>query len=914
MSMRSQQASASRSLECFFPDTLEMFGERSAFITADGATVSYTDLARQADLFAARLGSERRLVLIETANEVASLAGYLGALRARHPVILAAAGALAQDSRTVDVYRPDWIYRCKGSAWHLEAGDGTGHNFHPDLALLLSSSGSTGTPKLVRLSRQNINANARAIGEYLELSVDDRPITALPWHYCYGLSVMHSHLARGATILLTSRSVVEPDFWDFFEEHHGTSVAGVAHTFELLERTAFLGRRLEHLRYFTVAGGRLAPDKVQAYARWTRDRGARFFVMYGQTEATSRMAYLPPDLVDRHPDCIGLPIPEGQFRIMAPDGSEIVENGRAGDLVYAGPNVMMGYAQSPDDLTRGPDLLELKTNDIAERNEAGLYRIVGRSSRFSKLFGLRLNLDEIEAFLGQKGYAAAVAGNDRHLAIVLSGDASAGAVQNLVVDRYRLTRQVVAVVPVPEIPRLSSGKVDYPAIVQLAEASLISSFQPAEAEAQPTPAGSQESLAAAFASVFMCSSVDAGQSFVSLGGDSLSYVQISLLIEDHLGFLPEAWERLTVGELQDMVQSRAADRAECPERGGATLLDTDILLRAFAICGVVIVHAGDVFGLYGGSDLLFLLAGYNFARFQSKVLFEGRVLKALKPYTINILLPLLAIIVTHDAIKGGFDIRRYLLIGNFFNLSIQYFYFIEVLFQCLVVLAILMAIRPVRECAKEQPWRTGVALFTAAVAVHFIGLRVSDLAPLDYRVPQFYLYLVIYGWCLHFAKSAGQKNVALMLALMVFPTTFNAPSETFWLVVGSMLLLFVPKVSISGTARRIVASISGASFYIYIVHGLPLALLRMADPGLNPTVRIYLSLLLAVLLGTALAAGISLVVRLPAILRNGVDSYWNLLPLSVEQGSVISITERRSPEISAKSYRTGLSSASEISI
>ena len=230
------------------------------------------------------------------------------------------------------------------------------------------------------------------------------------------------------------------------------------------------------------------------------------------------------------------------------------------------------------------------------------------------------------------------------------------------------------------------------------------------------------------------------------------------------------------------------------------------------------------------------------------MLFEGRVLKALKPYAINILLPLLAIIVAHDAIKGGFDIRRYLLIGNFFNLSIQYFYFIEVLFQCLVVLAILMAIRPVRECAKEQPWRTGVALFMAAVAVHFIGLRVSDLAPLDYRVPQFYLYLVIYGWCLHFAKSAGQKNVALMLALMVFPTTFNAPSETFWLVVGSMLLLFVPKVSISGTARRIVASISGASFYIYIVHGLPLALLRMADPGLNPTVRIYLSLLLAVLL------------------------------------------------------------------
>ena len=878
VAMGSQQASASPLLDRFFADTLEMFGERSAFITADGATVSYKDLARQADLFAARLGSERRLVLIETANEIAPVVAYLGALRARHPVILAAPGALAQDSRTEDIYRPDWIYRCKGSAWRLESGEGAGRNFHSDLALLLSSSGSTGSPKLVRLSRQNLDANARSISEYLELTADDRPITALPWHYCYGLSIIHSHLMSGATILLTSRSVVEPEFWDFFEEHQGTSVAGVPHTFELLERTAFLERQLEHLRYFTVAGGRLAPSKVQTYARWTRDRGARFFVMYGQTEATSRMAYLPPDLVDRYPDCIGVAIPGGQFRLMAPDGSDIVENGRAGDLVYAGSNVMMGYAQSPGDLARGPDLPELKTNDIAERNEAGLYRIVGRSSRFSKLFGLRVNFDEIEAFLGQKGYVAAVAGNDRHLAIVLSGNASVVAVQNLVVDRYSLTRQVVAVVPMADIPRLSSGKVDYSTIVQLAEACLISSLQPAEAEAQPTPAVGQESLAAAFASVFGSSSVDAGQSFVSLGGDSLSYVQISLLIEEHLGFLPEEWERLTVGELQAMVQCRAAERAASPERGGATLLDTDVLLRAFAICGVVVVHAGDLFGLYGGSELLFLLAGYNFARFQSEALFEGRSLKALKPYVINILLPLLAIIVAHDVIKGGVDIRRYLLIGNFFNLSIHYFYFLEVLFQCLVVFTVVMAIRPVREYAKEQPWRAGVSLFMAAVAAHFIGLQVADLAPLDYRVPQFYLYLVIYGWCLHFAKSAGRKNLALMLALVIFPTTFVAPSETFWLVVGSMLLLFVPKVSISGTARRMVATIAGATFYIYMVHGVPVALLKMPNLALNPTVRIYLSLLLSVFLGVALARGIPLVVRLAATLRNGADAYWNTPP------------------------------------
>ncbi|MBH5373109.1 AMP-binding protein [Bradyrhizobium glycinis] len=842
---------------------LQMFGEKPAFVTSNGAIVSYAELARRADLFAARLGTERRLVLIETMNEIAPLVAYLGALRARHPVILADANALAKDSRTLDLYQPDWIYRFNGSEWHLEKGSGERRkDLHPDLALLLSSSGSTGSPKLVRLSRSNIDANARAIGESLELSTADRPITALPWHYCYGLSVIHSHLACGATILLTARSVVEPGFWDFFEDNQGTSLAGVPHTFELLERTTFLGRRLECLRYLTVAGGRLAPAVVQAYARWARDRGARFFVMYGQTEATARMAYLTPDLVDRYPDCIGIPLPGGQFRILGPDGSEVVESGRAGELVYSGPNVMMGYAQSADDLGRGPELSELKTNDIAERNQEGLYRILGRSSRFSKLFGLRLDFDEIESFLSQKGYIAAVAGNDQRLAIALSGGASAGAVQagavqDMVADRYKLPSHVVGVVAVPAIPRLSSGKVDYPAVVELADASASTncSLQPAEAEAPAAPPGPHGSLAAAFAEAFRRSSVDAEDSFVSLGGDSLSYVQISLIIEDHIGFLPEDWEQLTVGELQAMKQAGAAEPVS-----RRSWMDTDIFLRALAICGVVVVHAGDISGLYGGSELLFVLAGYNFARFQGKAIFDGRALKALQPFAVNVLLPLFAIIVLHDVVKGGFDIRRYLLIGNFYNLSIQYLYFIEVLFQCLAVLAAIMAIRPIRDYAKEQPWRSGIGLFIAAVAVHFIGLRVSDLAPLDYRVPQFYLYLIVYGWCLNFARSAGQKAIAFALALIVFPHTFVVPSQIFWVMGGSMVLLFVTKVSISGTVRRIVSTISGACFHIYLVHGLPVALLKVPLAS-YPTIRIYLSLILAILLGKVVGDAFSLIVR-----------------------------------------------------
>ena len=161
--------------------------------------------------------------------------------------------------------------------------------------------------------------------------------------YCYGLSVVNSHLLRGAALILTDRSVVEDEFWELFTRHHATSFAGVPYTFDLLERTGFEHMELPHLRYITQAGGRLEPDRVRRYAELGTRRGWQFFVMYGATEATARMAYLPPDLAHRYPGAIGRPVPGGSFTIEPLDGW--TESG-VGELVYRGPNVMLGYAES----------------------------------------------------------------------------------------------------------------------------------------------------------------------------------------------------------------------------------------------------------------------------------------------------------------------------------------------------------------------------------------------------------------------------------------------------------------------------------------------------------------------------------------------------------------------------------------
>ena len=331
---------------------------------------------------------------------------------------------------------------------------------HPELALLLSTSGSTGSPKLVRLSQRNLSSNAAAIGDYLGLTAADRGITTLPLHYCYGLSVLHSHLLAGASISVTDASVVDPCFTTALRGV--TNVAGVPHTFELLERAGPERLAVPTLRLVTVAGGRLPPADVRRWGQRTAAWGADLCLMYGQTEATARMAYLPPELVERHPQAIGRPIPGGSFELVAVDD----QPADVGELVYRGPNVMMGYAVSDADLAVGAVVEALHTGDLARHHAADdVYEIVGRRARFVKPFGLRVDLDALEVDLSTVVGEAAVGGDDDGLVVVAPG-ASADAIRRRVSGRSGLPEAMLLVDTERPIPRTETGKVDYAAVSQ----------------------------------------------------------------------------------------------------------------------------------------------------------------------------------------------------------------------------------------------------------------------------------------------------------------------------------------------------------------------------------------------------------------------------------------------------------------
>jgi acyl-CoA synthetase (AMP-forming)/AMP-acid ligase II len=344
--------------------------------------------------------------------------------------------------------------RCSG-AYHVTP--------HRDLALLLATSGSTGDAKFVRLSFANLQANAQSIATYLGLGLGETAIQSLPLHYSYGLSVLNSHLLTGAAVALTSHSFMRPEFWRVFDECRCTSFAGVPYMYETLYRLRVNPADRASVRTLTQAGGHLRVDLVRHFNDLIRQKGGRFFVMYGQTEATARIAYVPPERLAEKIGMIGVAIPGGELWIEPVDGDETVRQ-----LHYRGANVMLGYATGPKDLARGDELRGvLVTGDLAERDGDGFFRITGRLARFAKLFGKRINLAGVEAEV-EKVFSTrtAVLDGGDSLRVLLEGanEPFVAKVRAYLAEWLGVPPLVVNVALIAQIPLTASGKKDYKAL------------------------------------------------------------------------------------------------------------------------------------------------------------------------------------------------------------------------------------------------------------------------------------------------------------------------------------------------------------------------------------------------------------------------------------------------------------------
>lgn len=339
----------------------------------------------------------------------------------------------------------------------------------PDaVTLLLYTSGSSGRPRAVMQTMRNIAENARSIVTYLGLTSRDRAMLVLPLSYCYGRSVLQTHLLVGGSVFLDRRFMYPSVVLGALGAEACTGFAGVPLTYELLRRHAHPDpATMPALRYVTQAGGAMRAETID-WAR-TAFHPAQLFVMYGQTEATARLAYLPPERANDKRGSIGVPIPSVELRVVDDDGNE-VDDGASGHLVAHGPNVTPGYLDAPEETAAILRNGWLWTGDVARRDEDGFFYVVGRAKDILKIAGYRVSPAQIERVLSEHADVedVAVAGVED----ALTGEASAalvvlrsGAVVT-VGELLRFCRERMALPLVPRIvrvvhalPRSASGKV-----------------------------------------------------------------------------------------------------------------------------------------------------------------------------------------------------------------------------------------------------------------------------------------------------------------------------------------------------------------------------------------------------------------------------------------------------------------------
>jgi long-chain acyl-CoA synthetase len=451
---------------------IEGFGSRTAVYAE--RKYSYSEMIEIADAICGKVG-ERTLVFCLCSNNKESLFGYMGFIRGGVvPVLLDASIHIDRLRRLINLYKPTYIWASSENQDLLKEMDSSydfgdytlfrsptffQHDLHEQLALLLTTSGSTGSPKFVRLSYENIFKNAESIANYLNINADDRPITTLPMNYSYGLSIINSHFICGATIIVTDESIMTKEFWDLCREQRVTTFGGVPFVYEMLDRLKFEEFNLPSLKKLTQAGGKLNSILSCKFAEVCNQKGIQFFSMYGQTEATARMAYLPCEKNLDKVGSIGIAIPGGELILQDDNGNKITAPNVIGELIYKGANVSLGYAESLFDLSKKDENNGiLRTGDLAYFDEDGYFFISGRIKRMIKVYGNRISLDEVEGLLNEHGHDCICAGTDDQMYIyTLKEDC----VQIKKIIKEKLNLKGFKVMRIDEIPRNHFGKILY---------------------------------------------------------------------------------------------------------------------------------------------------------------------------------------------------------------------------------------------------------------------------------------------------------------------------------------------------------------------------------------------------------------------------------------------------------------------
>lgn len=421
--------------------------------------------------------SDRAVVFILCRNTVGAVSSYISCVEnGAVPLLLSASIDESLLEHLLKAYEPSYIIAPKDLAvdgqiigerfdYCLRKLENKKYPVYPELELLMTTSGSTGSPKLVRYKRGNLEYNAKNVALAFGWTNQERPICDLAMNYTMGLNVINTHLYVGSTVVLTTYNLMSMDFWNYVKEKKCTNFTGVPFSYDILTRLRFTRMDLPYLTTFAEGGGKLTDQMFTSLAQFAKEKGKRFIATFGTTETSARMSLLPPEKALEKVGSIGKAIPNGELFLLDEDGKEIGAMEADGELGYRGPNVTLGYAVTKEELMKGDDFCgEYHTGDIAHRDAEGYYYIIGRKSRFLKLLGYRINLEQCERLIKEKfRVECACVGTDKKMIIYIAANEenTGNAVIEFISNTLNLYNSLFEIREIQCIPKNESGKILY---------------------------------------------------------------------------------------------------------------------------------------------------------------------------------------------------------------------------------------------------------------------------------------------------------------------------------------------------------------------------------------------------------------------------------------------------------------------
>jgi acyl-CoA synthetase (AMP-forming)/AMP-acid ligase II len=412
---------------------LEVQADRQPQKTAvfhGGETATYSDIENRANRIAGLLiknglrTGDRVLVVIE--NSIENIAVYYGILKAggisvevhdrsakpeieyylensgaKFCLISKATAPKLSGISCKTIIGPEMAFDNPGGRYILSSEIDTMPDTRPaidvkpeDLAAIVYTSGSTGKPKGVMLTHANLVANTKSIVAYLGLTPHDRAMSILPFYYVYGKTILNTHFSSGGSIVINNRFAFPNSVIDEMVKKEVTLFAGVPSTFAiLLNRSIFSKTDIPSLRIVTQAGGAMAPALTKRLLEVLKQ--ARLYVMYGATEASARISYLPPERLHDKLGSIGIPIPDVELSVRDDQGNKMAPF-IEGNICAKGPNIMQGYWHDTRETAKAIKSWGLVTGDLGYMDDEGFFFLTGRKKQMLKIGGERVSPKEIE--------------------------------------------------------------------------------------------------------------------------------------------------------------------------------------------------------------------------------------------------------------------------------------------------------------------------------------------------------------------------------------------------------------------------------------------------------------------------------------------------------------------------------------